>query len=58
MPVRSGGQISFAQSLETVREDLLQVRPTLFLSVPRLYEKVYSAILKQRGCFIFKETSV
>jgi long-chain acyl-CoA synthetase len=39
-------KISFAQAIETVREDLLQIRPTLFLSVPRLYEKVYSAILE------------
>ncbi len=46
-------KISFAQSLETVREDLLQVRPTLFLSVPRLYEKVYSAILETSAAASF-----
>lgn len=37
--------VSFAQSLETVKDDLLEVRPTLFFSVPRLYEKVHSSIL-------------
>jgi len=37
--------VSFAQSLETIRDDLVEVRPTLFFSVPRLYEKVYSGIL-------------
>ena len=36
--------VSFAQSIETVKDDLPQIRPTLFFSVPRLYEKVYSAI--------------
>jgi long-chain acyl-CoA synthetase len=46
-------KISFAQSIETVREDLLQVRPTLFLSVPRLYEKVYSAILETSAAASF-----
>ena len=38
--------VSFARSLETVRDDLVEVRPTLFFSVPRLYEKVYSGILE------------
>ncbi|MCK5311498.1 MAG: long-chain fatty acid--CoA ligase [Desulfobacteraceae bacterium] len=36
--------VSFARSIETVKDDLPQIRPTLFFSVPRLYEKVYSAI--------------
>ncbi|MCK5543144.1 MAG: long-chain fatty acid--CoA ligase [Desulfobacterales bacterium] len=36
--------VSFAQSIETVKDDLPQIRPTLFFSVPRLYEKVYSVI--------------
>ena len=38
--------ISFAQSLETMKDDLTEVRPTLFFSVPRLYEKVHSTILE------------
>ncbi len=36
--------VSFATSIETVKDDLTQIRPTLFFSVPRLYEKVHSAI--------------
>jgi long-chain acyl-CoA synthetase len=38
--------VSFAQSLETIKDDLTEVRPTLFFSVPRLYEKVHSTILE------------
>ena len=38
--------VSFAQSIETIKDDLTEVRPTLFFSVPRLYEKVYSAIME------------
>ncbi|UCE06598.1 MAG: long-chain fatty acid--CoA ligase [bacterium] len=38
--------VSFAQSLETIKDDLAEVRPTLFFSVPRLYEKVHSTILE------------
>ncbi|MCP3900052.1 MAG: AMP-binding protein, partial [Desulfobacteraceae bacterium] len=36
--------ISFAQSIETVKDDLPHIKPTLFFSVPRLYEKVYATI--------------
>lgn len=38
--------VSFAQSIETIKENLVEVRPTIFFSVPRLYEKVHSTILE------------
>ncbi|MFC2164285.1 AMP-dependent synthetase/ligase [Acidobacteriota bacterium] len=41
-----GFTVSFARSLETLMEDLAEVRPTLFFSVPRLYEKARTAILE------------
>ncbi len=45
--VSVGGKVTFARSLETLREDLTQVRPTLLMCVPRLYEKFYSGIIEQ-----------
>ena len=38
--------ISFAKSIETIKDDLVAVRPTIFFSVPRLFEKVRSTILE------------
>ena len=50
--------VSFARSLETVKDDLLEVRPTLFFSVPRLYEKVHSGILDNVASSSFLKRSM
>ena len=50
--------VSFAQSIETVKDDLPQIRPTLFFSVPRLYEKVHSAILESVSASPFIKRSL
>ncbi len=39
-----GGYIYFAESMQTVAEDLKEVRPQMLISVPRLYEKIYEAL--------------
>ena len=39
-----GGIMSFAESIQTVQRDLLEIRPTMMSTIPRLYEKVYEAI--------------
>ena len=38
-----------AHSMETVAEDLTIVRPNIAVSVPRLYEKVYNAVMEAQG---------
>ncbi|MSR21989.1 MAG: long-chain fatty acid--CoA ligase [Gemmatimonadetes bacterium] len=44
-----GCVISYACSFETVSEDLRDVRPTVVVSVPRVYEKVYSRVIDATG---------
>jgi long-chain acyl-CoA synthetase len=47
--IHSGVTIAFAESLETVAANLLEVKPTLMTAVPRFFEKVYEKILKARA---------
>ena len=40
-----GCTIAFAESMDTLPQNMLEVRPTILLSVPRVYEKVYARVL-------------
>ncbi len=42
-----GCTVAYAGSTETVRDNLLEVRPTVVTTVPRLFERIYSRIMKQ-----------
>jgi long-chain acyl-CoA synthetase len=47
LPLRSGAVANFAESLETVPDNVREVAPTLFFAVPRIWERFYSAIVIQ-----------
>ncbi|MGH2749533.1 MAG: AMP-dependent synthetase/ligase [Actinomycetota bacterium] len=40
----AGCQVNFAESIETVQKDLQEVQPTIFLGVPRIWEKMHAGI--------------
>ena len=45
--LHSGVRIYYAESLQTVARDLLEVRPQVLLAVPRIYEKIYGKVREQ-----------
>ena len=43
-PLKSGSVVNFAESIDTVPENIREVSPTAFIAVPRIWEKFYSSI--------------
>jgi len=43
--VYCGMHIGYAESLESVAQNLLEIRPTLMVSVPRVFEKIYAKVM-------------
>ena len=43
--IYKGASIYHAESIETVGENLLEVRPTIMISVPRLFDKIYAKVM-------------
>lgn len=39
-----GYTVNFAESIDTVQESLFEISPTIFVGVPRIWEKMYSSI--------------
>jgi len=44
IPMMVGATIAYARSIPELGEDLLTIRPSLMISVPRIYERVYNKI--------------
>ena len=42
-----GATIAYAESIETVGENLIEARPTIMVSVPRLFDKIYARVIDQ-----------
>jgi long-chain acyl-CoA synthetase len=44
VPTYLGSLVNFGESIRTVQEDLREVAPTMFLGVPRIWEKLHASI--------------
>ncbi|MDH5300086.1 MAG: long-chain fatty acid--CoA ligase [Gammaproteobacteria bacterium] len=47
IPILCGASVAFARSIPQLAEDLLTIRPTVIITVPRIFEKVYAKISNQ-----------
>ncbi|SFM52984.1 long-chain acyl-CoA synthetase [Ectothiorhodospira mobilis] len=45
MPMMVGAQVAFARSVQGLSEDLQNLRPTVLISVPRIYELIYGRVI-------------
>ena len=45
LPLQLGMTVSFAESIRTIQEDLREIAPSVFLGVPRIWEKLQATIL-------------
>jgi long-chain acyl-CoA synthetase len=43
-PLRTGVTVNFAESIDTVPENIREVAPAVFFAVPRIWEKFYSGV--------------
>ncbi len=49
LPLSTGAVVHFGESIDTVQSDLREVAPTVFLGVPRIWEKVNASVTLKMG---------
>ncbi len=52
LPIAAGSTVAYARSIPQLGDDMRTIRPTILVSVPRIYERAYTAIrsaLAKRG---------
>jgi long-chain acyl-CoA synthetase len=49
LPIMAGATVAYARSFQLLQEDLLHVRPTILISVPRIFERIQTALRHKLG---------
>jgi long-chain acyl-CoA synthetase len=44
IPVMAGATVAYARSIQQLQEDLARVRPTILITVPRIFERIQSGL--------------
>ena len=44
LPVMAGATVAFARSIPELAEDLVHIRPTVMVAVPRIFERIHSGL--------------
>ena len=47
LPIMAGATIIYARSIPQLAEDLLEQKPSILISVPRIYERIYNRVQDQ-----------
>jgi len=45
IPVMTGSCVAFVRSIDLLAEDLLEIQPTILVTVPRIFERIYNKMI-------------
>jgi long-chain acyl-CoA synthetase len=44
----SGAAVAYAESIDTIADNMLEIKPTIITGVPRFYERIHSRLIRSR----------
>jgi len=47
LPVMAGATVAFARSIPDLAEDLVTIKPTVMVAVPRIFERIYGGVISK-----------
>ena len=54
LAMMGGSKVVFARAIESLKQDVSEVKPTILVAVPRLYERFYEAIIYETSRSLLK----
>lgn len=56
--IYAGFTLAFAEGIEKIKDNLVEVRPTLMIAVPRIFEKLYATIMTRLEAHALAKTAL